>query len=585
MQLATRQTIRIFWDHTKKYRWQMIAVLFGMLIVPLFQVYTPLRYRDLIDVIAAGDAGMFDRAIHLVFLILFLNVVQTLSRRVMNLVSNFLEPAVMRDLSNTVFEYVQKHSYGFFTSNFVGSLVTRARRYERAYERLADLFVYDMGNSILLTGSVIAVLLYQYPLFGWIVLGWTVLFMVISYLLAQWKLPYDIKRAATDSHVTGQLADSITNNINIKLFTGYEREGGRFRGATQDQFAIRKKSTDLGTLSDAIQSFLMIGLEFVLLYLALGMWRDGVLTAGDFALIQAFLIRIFDKLWNTGKHLRMMFEALADANEMTEIMLKPHGVVDMGGASALQVDRGAITFDRVGFSYKDGAEVFKQFSLNVKPGERIALIGPSGGGKSTILKLLLRFYDVQSGTITIDGQNIAAVSQDSLRSAIALVPQDPILFHRSLMENIRYARPEASDDEVVEAARLAHAHEFITKFPQGYETLVGERGIKLSGGERQRVAIARAILKNAPILILDEATSSLDSESEKLIQDALTRLMKGRTTIVVAHRLSTINQMDRILVIENGAVVEQGTHHELLKVSQGVYQKLWDIQVGGFSSA
>jgi ATP-binding cassette, subfamily B, bacterial len=222
--------------------------------------------------------------------------------------------------------------------------------------------------------------------------------------------------------------------------------------------------------------------------------------------------------------------------------------------------------------------------LKINPGERVALIGPSGGGKSTIVKLLFRFWDIQNGEIRIDDQDIAKVTQESLRESMALVPQESILFHRSLHENISYSRPDATKDEVTQAAKMAHCHEFISKFPKGYDTFVGERGVKLSGGERQRVAIARAILKNAPILVLDEATSSLDSESEMFIQDALKNLMAGRTTIVIAHRLSTIMQMDRIVVIENGEVIEEGKHEELLKVKQGIYQKLWEIQAGGFDS-
>ncbi len=270
---------------------------------------------------------------------------------------------------------------------------------------------------------------------------------------------------------------------------------------------------------------------------------------------------------------------------MTELLLTPHEVQDAPEAGKLQVRGGEIEFRKVNFGYYDRLPVLKNFNLKINAGERAALIGPSGGGKSTIAKLLFRFHDLRDGEILIDGQNIARVTQDSLRENLAFVPQEPILFHRSLMENIRYGKRNAANAEVIRAAKLAHAHEFITSFPQGYDTLVGERGIKLSGGERQRVAIARAILKNAPILVLDEATSSLDSESEMLIQDALKKLMEGRTAIVVAHRLSTIMQMDRIIVIDGGKIIEEGKHEELLKARKGLYQKLWGIQAGGFAGA
>ncbi len=348
---------------------------------------------------------------------------------------------------------------------------------------------------------------------------------------------------------------------------------------------MRRRSWRLGSMGDAVQGFLSVGLEFLVMYMAVRMWQQGTITVGDVVLLQSYLFRMFDKLWNTGRNIRNIYEALADGNEMTEMMLQPHEIEDRPDAAELTVAPGGIEFRNVTFGYYESLAVLKKFNLVIKPGEKVALIGPSGGGKSTIVKLLLRFHDIHKGEILIDGQNIAEVTQDSLRRQLAMVPQDPILFHRSLMENIRYARPGASDKEVIRAAKLSHAHEFITSFPDGYKTLVGERGIKLSGGERQRVAIARAILKDAPILILDEATSSLDSESESLIQDALQNLMRDRTAIVVAHRLSTIMQMDRIVVISSGKITEEGRHADLLKVRKGTYQKLWNIQAGGFAAA
>jgi ATP-binding cassette subfamily B protein len=298
---------------------------------------------------------------------------------------------------------------------------------------------------------------------------------------------------------------------------------------------------------------------------------------------------------SVNRSLRRFYDALADAQEMVGILDTPHGVQDVPNATALVVSAGEVEFKNVDFHFSKERLVLNAINMIIKSGEKVALVGSSGAGKSTITKLLLRLYDIQAGQILIDGQDIAAVTQESLRNAIAFVPQEPVLFHRSLMENIRYGRRGATDTEVISAAKKAHCHEFIDSLPDKYETFVGERGVKLSGGERQRVAIARAILKNAPILILDEATSSLDSESEHLIQDSLKTLMdatpaghsiqskgaRGKTVVVIAHRLSTIMNMDRIIVIENGVVVAQGKHTDLLK-AEGLYQKLWNIQVGGF---
>jgi ATP-binding cassette subfamily B protein len=329
----------------------------------------------------------------------------------------------------------------------------------------------------------------------------------------------------------------------------------------------------------------MVLVEFLIFYVGLRYWQQGIFHVGDFVFIQAYVLTTFNNVWGFSRYLKSFYENMADANEMTEILLEPYDVKDIKGAKDLAVSKAEVEFQNITYAYNQKNSIFKDFSVKIEPAEKVAVIGPSGGGKSTFVKLLLRFYDLKSGKILIDGQNISQVTQKSLRENIALVPQEPILFHRSVMENIRYAKPDASDEEVYRAAKLANADEFISGFPEGYQTLVGERGIKLSGGERQRVAIARAILKNAPILLLDEATSSLDSESEKLIQDALKNLIKDKTTIVIAHRLSTVMQMDRIIVLENGKITEQGKHKELLRLEKGTYQRLWNIQAGGFSQS
>jgi ATP-binding cassette subfamily B protein len=323
-------------------------------------------------------------------------------------------------------------------------------------------------------------------------------------------------------------------------------------------------------------------LEVGILFLSVGLWKKGILTVGDFVLIQAYLITIFDRIWGFGKIFRQIYESLADAEEMTVILQTPNEITDLPGAKKLVIIEGRINFERVGFNYCKTRQILKRFTLAVKPHERLAIVGPSGAGKTTLVKLLLRMHDVTDGRILIDGQNIAQVTQQSQRRQISLVPQDPILFHRSLMENIGYGKPEATEAEVIAAAQAANCHEFIASLPEGYQTHVGERGVKLSSGERQRVAIARAILYNAPILVLDEATSSLDSESERLIQEALDKLMTGKTVIAIAHRLSTIKKMDRIIVIDQGTIAEEGTHDELLLKPEGAYHHLWQLQAGGF---
>lgn len=582
--MFTKQTLKIFWVHARKYPWQMAVIAFGALSLIAFQTYTPLLYRDLINLLSQGHSpDIIKLGTNIVIMILVLNFLRTIFWRSTNFVNAHFESRVMSDLVNTCYKYLQQHSIGFFNSNFVGGLVTKVKRFERSFEIITDQITFDLGQSVLITGAMIGIMVWQYPLLGFITLGWCILFIAFAYTYALFRLPYNIKRAKVDTHVTGQLADSITNNANIKLFTNYEKENARLHSATEEQFIFRKKSWNLRIGGEIIQNFSMIILEFVVIYLAIKQWQQGIINVGDIALLQIYLLRMFDKIWNVGKNVSTVYEALADANEMTEMLLMPHEIKDAPNAIPLFGKDGEIRFKDVSFTYEKGSAVLDNFSLVVAPGEHVALIGPSGGGKSTISKLLLRFFDVGSGEITIDGQNIANVTQDSLRAAISFVPQESMLFHRSLMENIRYAKPEASDEEVIAAAKLAHADEFITSFPLGYDTLVGERGVKLSGGERQRVAIARAILKDAPILVLDEATSSLDSESESYIQDSLKKLMKNRTTLIIAHRLSTIMQMDRIVVIENGAIIEEGKHKELLKVNQGLYQRLWGIQAGGFA--
>jgi ATP-binding cassette subfamily B protein len=585
MKTLTRKTLSIFWQHARRYPWAIVVVVLGVLIVTAIQTYTPLLYKDLIDLLTLSKPGDgIDSAVRIIIMIFVIQMARMLLWRVVSAVNIFFESKTMKNLTDTCYEHLAKHSYGFFTSKFVGSLVTKVKRYERSYETIADQIAFNLGRTILDMGFVLTVLIWQYRELSYSVIWWCAFFMAFTYVSTRFKMPYDLRRSEADTRTTAQMADSITNNVNIKLFASYGYENKRFEDVTESQHRLRKKSWDLGNILDMVQATSMILLEFWMIYLAIKLWDQGKLTIGDLVLVQTYLFRLFDKLWDMGQNIRAIYGAIADANEMTEILTSPHEVQDAAAAKKLKVRKGKIEFKNVSFGYYQETPILQDFDLEIAAGERLALIGPSGGGKSTIVKTMFRFHDIQSGQILIDGQDISKVTQDSLRASMSLVPQEPILFHRSLMDNIRYARPKASDKEVIRAAKMAHADEFISSFREGYDTLVGERGIKLSGGERQRVAIARAILKDAPILVLDEATSSLDSESEMYIQDALKKLMKGRTTIVVAHRLSTIMQMDRIVVIGNGKVLEQGRHDELLKVKKGMYQKLWGIQAGGFAS-
>ncbi len=579
----TGKTLKIYWQHSKKYPWTVFVLHFTMVLATVTALWTPFLYKNFFNILSQNNFSDFSALSKIILAILAINLLGWLAYRIENFFTTYFESSVIRDLLNTCFNYLQKHSYGFFTNNFSGSLQRKVNRYGRSFEDIADMFLWEATPNILRVAGIIIILVFKYWVLGVGILVWSILHTAFNYYFTQYRLKYDLSKSATDTEISGYLADTITNNINIKIFTNFLFEARTFRDLTEKWRRIARKSWDLDALSFGVQGLLMALTEFLAFYISLRYWRAGNFNIGDFVFIQSYVLMTFNNVWNFSRYLKRFYESMADANEMTEILLTPHEVTDARDAAELKVREGEIEFKNVDYSYYEETAVYKKFNLLIKPHEKVAVIGPSGGGKTTLVKLLLRFYDLDSGAIKIDGENIAKVTQDSLRASIGFVPQDPILFHRTIMENIRYAKPEATDQEIYEAARLAHCDEFISALPQKYGTFVGERGIKLSGGERQRVAIARAILKNAPILVLDEATSSLDSYSERLIQDALKNLMANKTVIVIAHRLSTVMQMDRIIVIEGGKITEQGKHKELLKLEQGTYQKLWNIQAGGFA--
>jgi len=587
----TAQTLKIFGRHALAYWPMLLLCAASIAVVIACDIVSPLVYKRFFDQLAIDPIhtmarGSLPQIYHTILLIGLVLTMSWIGWRCCMLAVIRFESRTMKDLTDSCFAYLQEHSQRFFADNFGGALVKRVNRFAASFETIADQCTLDIGQTIIRIIFVVGVLFWRNTVLGCVFLAWTVAFVGFNFVFARWKLRYDLARAELDTKVTARLADTIANAINLKLFASIDREVGDFESVTDEHQRARSKAWMLGWGSDGVQGLSIRGLEIVVLILAVRYWLAGLLTLGDFVLLRSYLSQLTDNVRQMGQNIRRIYEAMADANEMTEILLTCHEVVDARDAADLVVSGGRVEFRKIQFSYAAGSNlVLRDFSLKIRAGERVGVVGPSGGGKSTVLKILARLYDVQSGQILIDNQDIALVTQGSLHRSIAYVPQDPILFHRSLLENIRYSRPLATDDEVIRAAKLAHCHEFISSFPHGYETLVGERGVKLSGGERQRVAIARAILMDAPILILDEATSSLDSESEMYIQDSLAKLISGRTVIAVAHRLSTIRKMDRIVVMKDGHIIEQGSHELLVKSENGLYQKLWNLQSTDFFPA
>ena len=373
----------------------------------------------------------------------------------------------------------------------------------------------------------------------------------------------------------------MTNVMNSKLFARKEHERGHLSRYLDREVKAARRTFWFMERMRWFQFIATLSLQVGMIAYAASIWMDRSISVGSFAMVASLLLLVINDVRNLSRRFLEFFEYIGNITDGVGIIIRPHEITDSPGATELQVTRGEIRFENVDFAYGGGIEVFRGLSLTIRPGERVGLVGFSGSGKSTFVNLILRLYDIQDGRILIDGQDIREVTQDSLRNAVSMISQEPMLFHRSLRENVRYGSLEASDDDVQDAARRAHAHEFIESLPQGYGALVGERGVRLSGGQRQRIAIARAVLKNAPIVIMDEATSSLDSVTERHIQDSIENLMKGRTSIVIAHRLSTIAHLDRIVVFHAGEVVEDGTHAELL-TRNGHYARMWSMQAGGF---
>ncbi len=584
---TTGRTLHYYWQEVKKYKWYSIGMIVSTPVVVFIRaILAPLIFADLIEKASMGlpaDEMLRVAAVEIIgfFALYVLNKVVLEELRLYWCWK--MEVLAMYDLAVNCFTVVNDQSMQFHNDRFSGSLVSQTNKFVWAFERLVDTIIWDLWPTLAYIGMVIIVLAPQVPWFAAGIVGFVALYALVSGLSFK-KIAYlSDNAAAAETKQTGQLADSISNIISVKSYAHETHERHRYANFSRATLDANYKQMHATIGRDIKFNGVQIGITaMILVFLVFGREWLGISIA-TLVLIVNYAQTIQGELWNINSIFKNINRVFGDAHEMTLILDMVDDVVDMPGADKLVMIQAEVNFDHISFKHKDAKEpIFQDFSLKVKPGERIGLVGVSGSGKTTLTKLLLRFADVDEGQITISDQNIKDVTQRSLRENIAYVPQETSLFHRSIAENIAYGKLDATPEEIQHAAELANAHEFIKDLPDGYDTLVGERGIKLSGGQRQRIAIARAILKDAPILVLDEATSALDSESEALIQDALNTLMQGRTSIVIAHRLSTVASLDRIVVLEDGKIVEQGTHHQLLGKSHGVYNHLWSRQSGAF---
>ena len=568
-QTISRKTIALFWHHASRYPKYLIPLL---ILVPINIVIgdfvIPFITSQVLQKISTGAFNAQDVWGSFGPQIIAYSAAAIASgiigwRIIIWLVWN-LELRVVRDIAQRTFDHLISLSSSFHANRFGGSLVSQSNKLTGSYVRFADAMIFNLLTLAVAILAAIVILAPRVPLYAVAMVLLSAIYIAGAIKFSKPVREANTRESEAQSKQTGFLSDSVANIMAIKSFAAGKQESAGYAKATGHTQSMGYVSLYATTKRETYASF--------------------VTTSISVFLMVTYTGSIGQRLWDFQNVLRQYNRAMGDASDMVKILQIEPSVKDAAKPEASRIHAGTIDFKDVTFGHdsddKDKA-LFKQLNLHIKPGEKVGLVGHSGSGKTTLTKLLLRYTDITSGSISIDHQDIAKITQDDLRRSISYVPQEPLLFHRTIRENIAYGRPEASQQEIEIIARQANAAEFIESLPDKYETLVGERGVKLSGGQRQRIAIARAMIKNAPILVLDEATSALDSESETLIQEALWKLMEGRTAIVIAHRLSTIQKMDRIIVLDKGRILEQGSHKELVRAN-GVYAKLWNHQSGGF---
>ncbi|WP_224095011.1 ABC transporter ATP-binding protein [Nostoc sp. MS1] len=567
-----------------QFRWWYVAMVILEILHATCGIMLPYAIGEIIRSVTrsgGNSKAIFDTVSQPLMLFIALSVGEVVFGRSAGLLQTILHPVHRQHIVRSLYAYLQHHSHRYLSSSFAGALAHRIGETSLGVTQTMQMLITEF-MSVIIVYIVAAIILYRaYPPLAAFVGIWAVLFISISFWLATRCRVYSRRAAAARSHTTGIIVDAVTNLSSSRLFArlGFERR--YLNEQLRDELKEVRKAN---WYSERIRWFQFISaaiLKIGTLYYSLSLWSQGLIATADFVVATSLSLLIISEARNLSRRFLEFFEHIGNIANGVSVIVQPHELIDREGAIAHPITQGKIEFRQVNFNYSAEKKVFENLSITIKPGERVGLVGFSGSGKSTFVNLILRIFDPQSGQILIDGVDICDMTQDALHAQISLIPQDPSLFHRTLMENIRYGRIDASDEEVIKAARKAHAHDFIAQMKEGYNSLVGERGVKLSGGQRQRIAIARVILKDAPVLILDEATSSLDSITEKAIQDTLDLVMDGKTVIVVAHRLSTIAHLDRILVFDQGRIVEDGSHDQLL-ARGGAYYRLWKMQAGGF---
>jgi len=568
----------------REFRWWYLGMILFETVNSTCGILIPYAMARIIRAVTTGHGGgtgLQGPLMPALLLFVALAVIEVLASRAGGYCQVTVGPRQRHAVTRALYAYLQQHSHRYLHNDFAGALAHRISETSLGVSQTTWAVIFDFWPMAITFTVATLVLWSAYPGLALFIGIWAACFVGLSWFLATRARPFAVSAAAARSDTTGKVVDAVTNLTNTRLFARLGFERSYLDRQLQHELDTIRRSNHYAERVRWFQFTAALILKIGTLYYALRLWSQGLITVAEFVMAATTALLIINEARNLSRRFLDFFEYVGNVTNGVRTIIRPHEIIDLPGAAAARITRGAIELQHVRFAYPGGATVFHDLSVRIPAGQRVGLVGYSGSGKSTFVSLILRLYEPQSGRVLIDGVDVREVTQESLHAQLGLIPQDPSLFHRSLMENIRYGRQGAGDEEVIEAARRAHAHEFIQGVPDGYAALVGERGIKLSGGQRQRIAIARVVLKNAPILILDEATSSLDSVTERAIQETLSYLMRDRTVLVVAHRLSTIAHLDRILVFDGGRIVEDGSHAELLAAG-GLYETLWTRQAGGF---